>query len=349
MNIKLLKRLAETPGVSGREEQLRAVVREELAPLVDSIEVDVMGNLIGRKAGKGRRRVMVAAHMDEIGFYVKHIDDKGFVRLQPLGGFDPRQLFAQRVLVHTRKRGALRGVLSYTTKPIHLQGPDEGKESPKIDNFFVDLGLSGSQVRKQVEIGDIVTMDRTLEICGEHVISKSLDNRVGVFVMIEALRALKDPKVDILAVSTVQEEVGLRGAITAAFGLDPDVGIALDTTLANDFPGQADSDAITRLGDGVAIKIMDASIICHPKLVDHFKRLAVKHRIPHQMEILPRGGTDGGALQRSRAGTASMTLSVPTRYIHTVNEMASRKDVKAGIDLLAAYLADAHRGDYTWA
>jgi putative aminopeptidase FrvX len=345
MNIALLKELSETPGVPGREERLRAVVRRELKGLVDDIRVDVMGNLVARRAGKGRK-VMIAAHMDEIGFYVKYIDDKGFLRIQPVGGFDPRQLFAQRVLVHTRGGAALRGVLSYTAKPIHMQNPGEGNEAPKLENFFVDLGMTAAAVKKQVELGDMITMDRTLEVCGDNVVGKAIDNRVGVFVMIEALRLLKKHQVDIYAVATTQEEIGLRGATTSAFAVEPDVGVALDTTLANDFPGQADMDAITRLGQGVGIKIMDASLICHPKLVDHFRAVAKKNRIAHQMEILPRGGTDGGALQRVRGGSASITLSVPTRYIHTVNEMSAQKDIESAIKLLAAYLEDAHHGNY---
>jgi endoglucanase len=346
MKIDLLKQLCETPGVPSREERLRAVVRKALAPLVESLRVDVMGNVIGVKAGKGRRKVMVAAHMDEIGFLVKFIDDKGFLRLQTLGGFDPRQLFAQRVLVHPAKGESLRGVLSYTAKPVHLQTPEEAKEPPKVENFFVDLGMKAADVKKRVSVGDMVTMDRTFEVCGDNVISKSIDNRVGVFVMIEALRALKKHDVDIYAVATTQEEVGLRGATTSAFSVEPDVGVALDTTLANDYPGQSDADAVTRLGQGVGIKIMDGSLIGHPKLVAHFRDLARARKIPHQMEILPRGGTDGGALQRSRGGSASITLSVPTRYIHTVNEMAARKDIEAAIHLLARYLEEAHTRDY---
>ncbi len=347
MNIQLLKQLCETPGVPSREEQLRKIVKEALSSLVDEIRVDVMGNVVGVKRGKGRRRVMIAAHMDEIGFLVKFMDEKGFLRLQTLGGFDPRQLFAQRVLVHTAKSGALRGVLSYTAKPIHLQTGDEAKEAPKVENFFVDLGMKAAEVKKVVAVGDMVTMDRTLEVCGDNVISKAIDNRVGVFVMIEALRALKSHEVDIFAVATTQEEVGLRGATTAAFAVEPEVGIALDTTLANDYPGVPDADACTRLGEGAGIKIMDGSLICHPKLVAHMRKLAEAKKIPHQMEILPRGGTDGGALQRSRGGTISMTLSVPTRYIHTVNEMASCKDIESAIRLLSAYLSEAHRHDYS--
>jgi len=350
MNFDLLKRLSEAAGVPSREEKLREIVRAELAPIAQTIETDAMGNLICFKPGAGgkpaRRKVMIAAHMDEIGFLVRFIDDKGFLRLQPVGGFDPRQLFAQRVRVHTRAGDALPGVLTYSTKPTHMLTPDEQKAPPVIENFFVDLGMKVDDVKKTIRLGDMVTMDRTCERCGDHIIGKCLDNRVGVFVMIEAMKALKRHDVDIYAVATTQEEVGLRGAGTSAYAIQPDIGVALDTTLANDYPGIGDSDQVTRLGSGVGIKIMDASFICHPKLVEHFRSIAEKKKITHQMEVLPRGGTDGAALQRARGGIPSITLSVPTRYIHTVNEMVCDRDVDAAIQLLARYLEQAHGGDY---
>jgi putative aminopeptidase FrvX len=348
MDFDLLKRLCETPGVPGKEDPIREVVKDALAPLVDSIEVDVMCNVVGIKRGNGARKVMLAAHMDEIGFMVRHIDDKGFVRLQPLGGFDARQLFAQRVLVHTRKGEVLRGVLAYSTKPAHMLTPEEMNKAPQIESFFVDLGMVAEQVKEKVSVGDMVTMDRTTESSGDTLFGKAMDDRVGVFVMIEALRLLKDKRteVDIYAVATAQEEVGLRGATTAAYAIDPDIGIALDVTLANDYPGPSDTETVTKLGQGAAIKIMDGSLICHPKLVEHFREIAEREQIPHQMEILPRGGTDAGALQRSRAGTVSITISVPTRYVHTVNEMVHRKDIEAAATLVARYLEEAHTRDY---
>ena len=348
MNIKLLKQLCETPAVPSREGLMRKLVRKELEPLTDSIEVDAMGNMIALKKGSGKnpRKVMLAAHMDEIGFIVKFIDDSGFVRLQTLGGFDPRQLFAQRVLVHAEKGPPLRGVLTYSTKPTHMLSAEERGQAPKIENFFVDLGLSAKKVKSKVSVGDMVTMDRTMEECGENIISKSLDNRVGVFTMIEAIRALGQHEVDVYAVATVQEEVGLRGATTSAFAIDPDVGVALDTTLANDYLGLQAVDHVTKLGEGVGIKIMDSSFICHPKLVEHFRKVAKKNKIDHQMEVLPRGGTDGGAIQRAGRGRASITLSVPTRYIHTVNEMVSKADVESTINLLTRYLEEAHKENY---
>lgn len=346
LDFSLLKRLCETPGVPGQEGALRSVVTEAMRPLVDSIEVDVMGNVIGRKSAAGPK-VMLAAHMDEIGFIVKHIDDKGFIRLQQLGGFDPRQMFAQRVIVHG-KGGQLRGVLTYATKPKHMLSPEEANKPPNITEFFVDVGQAADRVKNLIEIGDMVTMDRTVEQCGDGYIGKSMDDRVGVFVMLEALRMLRSHQADIYAVATVQEEIGLRGALTAAYALEPDIGIALDITLANDFPGPSEFESVTKLGSGAAIKIMDSSLVCHPKLVDHFRQIARKENIPHQMEILPAGGTDAGAIQRSRGGSVSITLSIPTRYVHTVNEMVNASDVEATATLLARYLEVAHEGNYAY-
>src|SRR5262249_49632908 len=198
-------------GSRGREEVIRPIAVGELKPLVDELRVDVMGNVIGVKKGKGGPRVMIAAHMDEIGFFVSHIDDHGFIRLHPVGGFDPRVLIAQRVLVHGHKGGTFRGAVQVAAKPIHLLDPSDIKP-PKLEELFVDIGLPVEEVRANVEIGDMVTMDRTLEEVGHNVMSKSLDDRVSVFVMIEAIKATKGSTAEIVAVATTQEEVGLRGA-----------------------------------------------------------------------------------------------------------------------------------------
>ncbi len=353
LNFQLLKKLCETPGIPSREERMRKLVISELRPLCDSISVDPMGNVIATKRGKKSSdpsakvpRVMIAAHMDEIGFIVKHIDDKGFIRLNPVGGFDPRVLVAQRVFVHGFKGKSLLGVLMPGTKPIHILPPEDANKSPKMDDLYVDVGLPADRVRAEIEIGDMVTMARSAELVGDMVVSKTLDNRVSVFVMIEALRAIGEHTCDILAVATTQEEVGLRGVTTAAYALQPDVGIALDTTLANDFPGPTEPDHVTKLGNGTAIKIMDSSLICHPKVVRHFRDLAEKYQIKHQLEILPRGGTDAGGIQRSRGGVPSFTLSIPSRYVHTVNEMSAITDIEATITLLVRYLEDAHTRTY---
>ena len=337
--MKLLHELSEAAGVPGREEAIRAIVMRELEGYVDQISVDTMGNVIAFKEGSARtrERVMFAAHMDEIGFYASFVDDRGFVRLQEVGGFDTRNLFSRRVIVHTQK-GPMRGVLNAGGKPIHTASLEERRTAKEVSDFFVDLGLPGKEVAKRVQIGDMVTLDAPFVQFGNYVSGKCLDNRVQVYIAIRALQALKKNKNDIYGVFTVQEEVGLRGAFTSTYGVDPHIGICLDTTIASDIPGVPGEQRITALGEGVAIKVLDGSVICHRGLVEQFVALAKKSKIKHQMEILPRGGTDAGAIQRTRAGVKTITLSVPTRYIHTTVETVHVDDVKATQTLLGKFL-----------
>jgi putative aminopeptidase FrvX len=348
MNVELLKRLCETPGIPGREDAVRRVAAAELRLVVDEIRVDDFGNVIGTKRGDGGPSIMLAAHIDEIGFFVKYIDDQGFLRLQAIGGWDPRNLISQRVFVYTENHGALRGALQLAAKPIHLIEPGDIKP-PKMDELFVDLGLSAATVRERVRVGDMVNLDRTLEETDEVVMSKSLDDRVCVFIMIEALRQLGKTNAEIIAVASTQEEVGLRGARAAAFAIDPDLGIGLDVTLAVDIPGAPKENAVTRMGQGVAIKVSDSSHITNHKFSRHLRDLAEQHGIPYQMEVLPFGGQDGGAIQQARGGSLTATISLPTRYIHTSNEMASKADIEACISLLARYLEVAGERDYGFA
>jgi tetrahedral aminopeptidase len=344
LNLDLLRALCAAPGIAGREDRVRALVIDEVRPLVDELRVDALGSVVATKRGDGPR-VMVAAHMDEIGFFVSHIDDRGFLRLQPVGGFDARVLVAQRVLVHGFAGSTLRGAVQPGTKPIHILEKDEIKPV-KMEELFVDVGLPVERVREAIEVGDFVTLDRELETAGDCVMSKSLDDRVGVFVMIEALRAMGETSAEIVAVATTQEEVGLRGALTSAYAVQPDIAVALDTTLALDIPGMPTEMAVTHIGKGVAIKVMDSSHIAHPLLLRHFRDLAEANDIPYQLEILPRGGTDAGSMQRVRGGAPAITLSIPSRYVHTVNEMANRDDIAAAIALLARFLEDAGSRSY---
>lgn len=337
--MNLLRELSEAAGVPGREDAIRAIVMRELKGYVDNITVDTMGNVITFKEGSARnkQRVMFAAHMDEIGFYVSFVDDRGFLRLQEVGGFDTRNLFSRRVIVHTQK-GPMRGVLNVGGKPIHTASLEERRAAKEVSDFFVDLGLSGKEVSKRVQIGDMVTLDAPYVEFGKYASGKCLDNRVQVYIGIRALQALKKNKHDIYGVFTVQEEVGLRGAFTSTYGVDPHVGICLDTTIASDIPGVPVEQRVTALGEGVAIKVLDGSVICHRELVEQCVALAKKHKIKHQMEVLPRGGTDAGAIQRTRAGVKTITLSVPTRYIHTTVETVHVDDVAATEALLQRYL-----------
>ena len=348
MNFDLLKRLCETPGISGHEDRVRDLVMAELRPLVDHVEADVMGNVIARRNGHGPNapKIMLAAHIDEIGFVVKHVDTRGFLRIHPLGFWDLRAMVAQRVHVHARDGHTYTGALQPANRPAHTQSPEERSKSAKLRDFYVDLGLSGAQAAAAIEPGDMVTMARSTERIGECVISKALDDRVSVFVMIEALRACKGALVEIIAVGTAQEEIGARGAMTAAYALQPAVGVAIDVTLAHDIPGARPQDYVTQFGAGAAIKILDASSISHPGVVRHFRDVAERHSITHQLEVLDLGGTDAGNMQRTQAGMPVITLSIPTRYIHTPNEMAHVGDIEASIALLARYLEDAHNGTY---
>jgi endoglucanase len=336
MDFALLERLCQAPGIGGRERMIRDVVRDELAPLLDDVRVDALGNLIATRKGSGPR-IMIAAHIDEIGFLVRYIDDEGFIRLQPVGGFDARVLVAQRVLVHPRDGEPIPGALQPGTKPKHLLGPGEAKEIT-LDDLFVDTGLPAGQVRDRISIGDMVTLDRPTVQMGDNVVSKALDDRLGVYVMIEAVRAAKRSGAEVIAVATTQEEVGLRGATTAAFELEPDIAIALDVTIAGDIPGMPKDSAVTRLGDGAAIKVFDSSQIRNLAVIETLRSIAERENIPYQLEVLPRGGTDAGAIQRSRAGVYTGTISMPSRYVHTVNETANTADIDACVDLLAAFI-----------
>jgi putative aminopeptidase FrvX len=321
LNERLLKRLIETPGVPGREEKQREIAREELGSLADEVRTDALGSVIGTKRGSGDARVMIAAHTDEIGYLVKYIDEKGFLRLQTLGGHDPANMVSQRVLVTTSDGETLRGALQPARKPPHLARGEEQKP-PKADEFYIDLGMDAQTVKEKVRVGDFVVMDRTLEKVGDNFIGKAMDDRVGVFVMYEALRAMGDHTATIFGVATSQEEVGLRGAEASGSALEPTVVVALDVTLAMDVPGGGNENTITELGKGAGITI------------------AERENIPHQMEILPAGGTDAGSVQRLHGGIPAVTLSVPCRYVHTPNEMVSEADVEAAIMLLARYLEE---------
>lgn len=346
--MELLRKLVEMSGVSGYEDRIRELVIAELKPLVDEISVDQMGNVIGFKKGTGReakggrKKLMLAGHMDEIGFVVSYIDDKGFLRIQPLGGWDPRTLMAQRVTVHGRKD--LPGVIG--SKPVHILSDEEKKKPLDIKDYFIDLGLPKDEVVKLVQVGDPVTMFRKMETIGNSVTCKTFDDRVGVYCMIEAVRKAKKSPADLYVVATSQEEVGIRGAIAASTGLEPDVGIAIDVTLANDVPGASGQDEISRLGEGTSIAILNGSHISNPKLLKRFVELAEKKKIKYQRDVLPRGGTDAGGIQRAKGGPAVITISIPCRYVHSTVEMVHKDDVQATIDLLAAYIADPGDMDY---
>lgn len=345
INFKLLKQISETPGTSGFESKIRNLIIKELKGLVDDISIDNLGNIIALKKGQSRTKVLVAAHMDEIGFIVNYIDDNGFLHFLPLGGFDPKTLVSQRVIVHGKKD--IIGVMA--SKPIHIMSPEERKKPAEIQDFFIDLGLSKKEVDKYIEIGDPVTRERDLIELGECINGKSLDNRISVYILLETLKKLKGKKIpfDLYACFTVQEEVGIRGAQTVSLDINPDFSFGLDTTIAYDVPGSTPKETVTSLGKGTAIKIMDSSAIADYRMVKYMKETASKNKIKWQAELLPAGGTDTAMIQRmNKKGAITGAISIPTRHIHQVIESVHKSDVLESINLLYYCINDLDSFDW---
>jgi len=347
IDVSLLKQICEIPGAPGFEKPVRDLVVSLVSPYVDEVRIDNIGNVIAIKKGTRNldgKRVMLAAHLDEIGFIVSHIDEQGFLRFNTLGGFDPKTLTAQRVIVHGKKD--LIGVMG--SKPIHVMTAEEKTKLPKTTDFFIDLGMPKEEVDKYITIGDPITRDRELIEMGDCVNCKSIDNRVAVYIVIEALKQLTNPAYDVYAVFTVQEEVGIRGANVAAHQINPDFGIALDTTIAFDVPGAAAHEKVTELGKGTAIKIMDAMTICDYRMVAFMKQVAAKESISWQPELLTAGGTDTAGVQRmGKQGAIAGAISIPTRHLHQVIEMAHKKDIADSIALLVACLEQLDSYDWS--
>ena len=359
LNIDLLARLCETPGVPGREERVRALIEREIEGLFDFVETDALGNLICRRESRARRapggrgrgrgdgrptRVMLLCHMDEIGFYVTAIDAKGFLWMNPAGGFDTRNLFSRRVTV-VAADGDYNGVMNPGGRPVHISSPKDREKVPEVKEFYVDVGMPAERVKKTFKVGDYVVMNEPAIEVGDKFVSKALDNRVACWLGIESVRKLDamgdDHACEVVVAFTTQEEVGLRGAKTASHRVQPDIGIGIDVTLACDTPGVPDEESVTKHGLGYGLHIKDSSFISDFRLVEEFERLSQKRRIPYQRTILAAGGQDGAAAQQAAAGARAIGITVGTRYIHTVTEMIDKRDLAAARDVLAAYLAEA--------
>lgn len=323
--LEILEALNQTHGPSGDEGGVREKIAELAKPWAEEMFTDTLGNLIIHKKGDGPR-VMLAAHMDSIGFIVTHIEKEGFLRVGRLGGISPKEAAYAAV----RFKNGVRGVFAPEEKA------DFGKL--KLDECFVDIGAeSDEEARKLVQVGDTCVYDRSIRTRGGRVMGPYLDDRIACAVLLCALERIEKPACDLYLVFTVQEEVGLRGARTAAWWAEPDVGIAVDVTDVDDTPGSEKS-GTAQLGRGAAVKVMDSSVICHPEVVARLEELARREGIPVQRDILRTGGTDAGAIHTTRLGVKAGGISIPCRYIHTPAETADLQDAKACVRLVTAFV-----------
>lgn len=323
----LIQKLVETPSPSGYESQIRAVIRAEIESYVDEMKVDALGNLIARKGqgSKNGQKVMLSAHIDEIGIIATHVDENGFVRFTTVGGVRPLYCVGGRVRFLNGRIGV-----------IGVERTEDASKVPAIEQMFIDLGFS-SRKEASVKVGDIAAFERPFTDLGDRLVSKAMDDRVGVAILIETLRQLKDTPHQLFFVFSTQEEVGLRGATTAAFGVDPDLGLAVDVTGSGDTPKGMKMEV--GLGKGPAIKVRDGGMLSDPRVVDWMVRTAEKAKLPYQLEVLEGGTTDAKAIQLARAGVPVGCLSIPTRYIHSPSEMVDYNDVQNAVRLMVALLS----------
>ncbi|MEL6207667.1 MAG: M20/M25/M40 family metallo-hydrolase [Pseudomonadota bacterium] len=344
----LLRKLVMAPGVPGREGPVRDVIQAqcEAISVFDEIRVDPLGTLICRRAprsgpdhsGAQAKRVLVAAHMDQIGFLVSFVEDGGFLRLHPMGAFDPRTLFARNVRVVNESGQVLPGVIHAEGRALHHAPEKDRQVVPELDSFFVDLSLPEDEVRALVEPGDMVVLAGGFDEVGTSIVAPCLDDRAGCWALLAAMERLDRHTCEVVAAFTAQEEVGSRGALPLAFAVEADLGIACDTTVCDALPGNAPRHHVTVPGAGVAIQIADASMISDHRLVGQIETVAKARGIPFQRSLLMGGGQDGARIHTARQGVPTVVLSCPIKYIHTATEMARVEDLHAFRDLLAAVL-----------
>jgi endoglucanase len=322
----LIQKLTETFSPSGYESAIREVIRSEVEPLADEVRVDALGSLIVRKGSKGKngRRIMLAAHMDEIGLIVTHINENGFMRFSSIGGVHPLTLSGGRVHFANGTQGLI-GI----EKGLHTP------TLPALSDCFIDIGATNAK-DCPVKIGDVAAFERPFLDLGRRLVAKSMDDRIGCAVLIETLRSLKTTPHELFFVFTTQEEIGTRGATTSAFGIDPDIGLSVDVTSTGDTPKSRPM--AVSLGKGPAVKVKDGGMLSDPRIVEWMCSTAEKKRIPYQREVLEGGSTDARAIQMARAGVPVGCLSVPSRYVHTPSEIVDYEDVQNSVKLLVALL-----------
>lgn len=326
---QLLKTLTETFGPSGYEDEVRKLILKEVKPLADEVRVDALGNLIVRKKpaanSKNPKRIMLAAHMDEIGVIASHIDRKGFVRFSNVGGTFGKYTLGARV----RFMNGVTGVIGYD----RMENVDTALP---INKMYIDVGATKKE-DCPVKVGDFAAFERSYMEIGDRLVAKSMDDRSGVAVLIETLRGIKSTPNDLYFVFTTQEEVGLRGAGVAAYGVDPEIGIAIDVTATGDTP--ASLKMVMELGKGPCVKFRDPGMLADPRVTDWMITTAEKAKIPYQREVLLMGTTDGKEIQISRSGVMTGALSIPCRYVHSASEMVDYNDLKNSVKLLTAMLS----------
>jgi endoglucanase len=323
----VIKNLVEAVGPSGYEDQVRDLVRSLVEAYADEIRVDALGNLIVRKGQKSPDglRVMLSAHMDEIGIIASHIDENGFVRFSSIGGLNPLNLIGGRVKFVNGVQGT-----------INSERLETVERTPTLDRLFVDVGAA-SRLDCKVRVGDVAVFDRPFLDLGDRLVSKAMDNRISVAVLVETLRQIKQTPHELYFVFSVQEEVGCRGATTAAYGVDPDLGLAVDVTRTGDTPKSIKMEV--SLGKGPTVKVRDSGMLSDPRVVRWLVDTAEKAGLPYQLEVLEAGTTDARSIQVTRAGVPSSCVSIPCRYIHSPSEMVDFRDVKNAVNLLVAGLS----------
>jgi len=320
----MLKTLCQAYGPTGNEGSVAQVIREMVAPVADEIVTDAMGNLIVTKKGQGQGKLMLAAHMDEIGVMVTYIEDDGYLRIDAVGGVRPQSAAFRQI----RFENGVVGVVGYETTKV------KSYAELTMARLFVDIGASTrEEAEKMVSVGDIAQFTSEYVDMGKRACSKAMDDRAGCAVVIDMLHRLNNPAMDVVAVFTVQEEVGLRGAKTAAWSVNPDVGVALDVTSAADYPGAPT--AAMKLGNGPCVKVKDASVICTPSVVRWLEQAGRDAQVPWQREVLTAGGTDTAAIQSTGAGIPAGCISLATRYIHSQGEVVEIADLENAAILLA--------------
>jgi endoglucanase len=344
MNVELLRRFSEAPGVAGFEYGVPALIKSELEGSVDKLWEDKFGNLYAEK-GKGDKTLMMTAHTDEIGLIVKHVDDKGFIRFAKLGGIADHILLSQRVLVHGMGR-RLPGVIG--CKAFHVMKEDERRQLITYDKMFIDTGATKEQLESYgIKVGTPITFDRKLtELENGLLVGKAMDDRAGCYALVDALKRAA-PKNRVVCVFTVQEEVGLRGATMSANAIRPDVGVAIDTTIAGDHPDIAEQEASIKIGKGPSIVVADGrrdslggGLISNPLVRGWMMEIAEKSGIRIQLEVLEGGTTDAAAIQLAQAGIPSAAISIPSRYVHSFSEVISKNDLEESIKLLVRLMEE---------